>query len=115
MLEDSKIAQMEERFFELVGMAEQRQAEDELLRTVGRDRLVELAQAEKDGRLVVLPCRKDMLGSCQMRHADNCFPSGGFCCPDTEVCRALHYAYDMGKFSVTRQEAEAAVEKGANT
>lgn len=57
MLEDSEIAQMEEQFFELAGMAEQRQAEDELLRSVGRDRLVELAQAERDGRLVVLTCK----------------------------------------------------------
>lgn len=55
MMEDSEVAKMEERFFELVGMAEQRQAEDDLLRAVGRDRLVELAQAEQDGRLVVLP------------------------------------------------------------
>lgn len=35
----------------------QRQAEDALLRSVGRERLVELAQAERDGRLVVLPPR----------------------------------------------------------
>lgn len=33
----------------------QRQAEDAILRSVGRERLVELAQAEQDGRLVVLP------------------------------------------------------------
>lgn len=32
----------------------QRQAEDALLRSVGHERLVELARAEKDGRLVVL-------------------------------------------------------------
>lgn len=36
----------------------QRQAEDELLRSVGRERLVELAQDERDGRLVVLPCKE---------------------------------------------------------
>ena len=32
-------------------------AEEDLLREVGRDRLVELAQAEQDGRMVVLPCK----------------------------------------------------------
>lgn len=32
-------------------------AEEDLLHEVGRDRLVELAQAETDGRLVVLPCK----------------------------------------------------------
>lgn len=35
----------------------QREAEDELLRSVGSDRLLELSKAEKDGRLVVLPCK----------------------------------------------------------
>lgn len=33
----------------------QREAEDKLLREVGRDRLLELSKAEKEGRLVVLP------------------------------------------------------------
>lgn len=33
----------------------QREAEDELLRSVGRDRLLELAKAEKDGRLALFP------------------------------------------------------------
>lgn len=32
-----------------------REVEDKLLRSVGRDRLLELARAEKAGRLVVLP------------------------------------------------------------
>lgn len=36
----------------------QRQAEDAILRDVGRDRLVELAQAEQAGRLVVLQADK---------------------------------------------------------
>ena len=31
------------------------QEEESILREVGRDRLVQLAQAEKDGRLVALP------------------------------------------------------------
>lgn len=35
----------------------QYEAENDLFRAVGRDRLLELAQAEKDGRLVVLPCK----------------------------------------------------------
>ena len=35
----------------------QREAEDELLRSVGRDRMLELAKAEKDGRLEILPCK----------------------------------------------------------
>lgn len=35
----------------------QYEAENDLLLDVGRDRLLELAQAEKDGRLVVLPCK----------------------------------------------------------
>lgn len=35
-----------------------RKAEDELLRSVGRERLVELAKDERDGRLVVLPCKE---------------------------------------------------------
>lgn len=33
----------------------QRQAEADLFLSVGRERLVELAQAERDGRLVVIP------------------------------------------------------------
>lgn len=33
----------------------QRQAEDAILRDIGRDRLVELARADQAGRLVVLP------------------------------------------------------------
>lgn len=35
----------------------QHEAEDDILRAVGRDRLLELARAEKNGRLVVLPCK----------------------------------------------------------
>lgn len=77
-------------------------------------RLAEILGAEKAGRLVVLPCREELLESCTMRHVDNCFPAGGFCCPDTAVCIALHNAYDMGKLSVTRQETEESMREEAD-
>lgn len=38
----------------------QYEAENDLLRAVGRERLLELAQAERDGRLAVLPCKGGM-------------------------------------------------------
>ena len=76
------------------------------------ERAQELAQAEKDGRMVVLPTRRKMLEYCPMRHKNNgnCAPAGGFCRPDTEICKALHAAYECGLFSA-REEAEAALKK----
>ena len=67
-------------------------------------------QAEKDGRLVVLPSRKDLLKCCPMRvdRNGNCGPIGGFCQPSTEICKALHAAYEYGVFNA-REEAEAAL------
>lgn len=35
----------------------QREAENDLLRAVGRDRLLEFAKAEKEGRMEILPCK----------------------------------------------------------
>lgn len=128
MLEDSEIAQMEEQFFELTGMAEQRQAEDELLRSVGRDRLVELAQAERDGRLVVLTCKVGdtvfcVVNGCLWPEAE--CPEGSSSC---DTCRENKKTVIENKLDciesvviasehwgetvfATLQEAEAAVER----
>lgn len=67
----------------------------------------DLLQAEKDGRLVVLPNKKGMLDSCPMRveQNGNCSPAGGFCKPDTEICKALHAAYEAGVFNVRTEAA----------
>lgn len=110
-----------------------REAEDKLLRSVGRDRLLELAQAEKDGRLVVLPCKltdtvyvvesimkgKKHIGekivSAQIDHV-TIGESGK---PVLDVCTETGNWYgplETGEFWVTREEAEEALreEKQSN-
>lgn len=39
----------------------QREAENDLLRAVGRDRLLQLARAERDGLLVILDCEEESI------------------------------------------------------
>lgn len=75
----------------------------------GIQHMEDLLQAEQDGRLVVLPSEKGMLNSCPMRveQNGNCSPIGGFCKPDTEICKALHAAYEAGAFNARAQAAPA--------
>lgn len=63
----------------------QREAEDDLLRTVGRDRLLELARAEKDSRLAVLPCEVGNL----LYEADS--PKYGVI-----TCKVIYIGYYIG-------------------
>lgn len=76
------------------------------------EHLKDIFKAEKDGRLVVLLDRQKMLEHCPMRHPDNgnCVAAGGFCRPDTEICKALHVAYEQGLFNA-HEEAEATLKK----
>ena len=106
----------------------QREAEDELLRSVGRDHLLELAQAEKDGRLwmlAVLPQGKpvgqnvvyvinddeicdDFVVGVQIGIASN----GELCCLYETYYGSDFYAADIGKtIFLTYEAAEAALEK----
>lgn len=43
---------------------------------------------------------------CPMRHPDNgnCLPAGGFCTAISDsICAALHSAYDLGGFDLSRR------------
>lgn len=75
----------------------------------GIQHIEDLLQAEQNGRLVVLPNEKVMLDCCPMRieQNGNCSPIGGFCKPDTEICKALHAAYEAGAFNARAQAAPA--------
>lgn len=112
----------------------QREAEDELLCSVGRDRLLELAKAEKDGRLVVLPCREtdtvyiteavfengkmkklnkpsgEQVVSAQIDHVT----IGGTGKPVFDLCTETgnwYYSMDPEQFYLTREAAEAALKE----
>lgn len=83
----------------------QYEAESGLLRAVGRNRLVELAQAEQDGRLVVLPCK---VGTPVWEIGD--FDGGNlkrrpFCVEDMSFWRFGTTVF------LTREAAEAALKK----
>lgn len=91
----------------------QYEAENDLFRAVGRDRLLELARAEKDGRLVVLepsPKEGEPKPPCFYNDMGQTFCLG-FArgeCDDEPIDRCKECWYCES----TRAEAEAALRKG---